>query len=78
MKGPKGRYVADLFSGHGGVSKAVRKMGFNAREWELLKGDEHDLTNPCVVFKVCEDVRKGKIFGSYDGSTMFILFLCTR
>ena len=64
MKGSKGRYVADLFSGHGGVSKAVRKMGFNAREWELLKGDEHDLTNPCVVFKVCENVRKEKILAA--------------
>ena len=64
MKGPKGCYLADLFSGHGGVSKAVRKMGFSAREWELLKGDEHDLTNPLVVFKVCEDVRKGKILAA--------------
>lgn len=61
VKGPRGSYVADLFAGKGGVSRAVRALGFSAREWELLKGPDHDLTNPVVVFKLLEDIRKGHV-----------------
>lgn len=57
----RGRYVADLFAGSGGVSRAIRNMGFSAREWELPKGDDHDLTKPAVVFKLQEDIRHKKI-----------------
>lgn len=40
----KGEYVADFFAGSGRVSRAVRKAGFSAREWEILKGPDGDLT----------------------------------
>ena len=64
MRNLKGQYVADFFAGHGGVSRAVRKVGFTCREWEILKGPEHDLTHPCVVSKILADVSKCKIIAA--------------
>ena len=60
----KGSYVADFFAGHGGVARAVRKIGFNAREWEILKGPEHDLCHPVVLSKVISDIHKGKLIAA--------------
>lgn len=55
----KGRYLADLFSGVGGVAKATRAQGFAAKEWELLHGPDYDLTRPVVVDRILQDI-KGK------------------
>eukprot|EP00438_Fugacium_kawagutii_P016537 Skav227298 [mRNA] locus=scaffold2645:95140:99516:- [translate_table: standard] len=59
-----GRYVADFFSGSGGVARAARKAGFSTREWELLHGEEYDLTKPCVLWKIHEDIKHGKIIAA--------------
>lgn len=64
MSGTKGQYVADLFSGVGGVAKAARALGFSAREWELLHGDNSDLTRPCVLYKLEQDIKNGKVLAA--------------
>lgn len=55
-------YVADLFAGTGGVARAVRKLGFKTRSWEIEKGKQYELTDNSVIFKVLQDIRSGKIF----------------
>ena len=54
-------YVADFFSGHGGVARAVRQRGFATREWELAHGGHCDLTHPAVLFKVKQDIADKKV-----------------
>ena len=56
--------TADFFAGHGGVSRAARAAGFSAREWELLKGENHDLTRPVVLRKIQYDIKKGLIIAA--------------
>lgn len=46
------------------VSRAARAAGFSAREWELLKGDNHDLTRPVVLQKIQYDIKKGLIIAA--------------
>ena len=60
----KGQYFADLFSGHGGVARAVRKLGFSTREWELENGASFDLTKKAVLFKIKQDVQKGRVIAA--------------
>jgi hypothetical protein len=55
----KGKYVADSFSGHGGVARARCTAGFNAREWELLHVADCDLTRPIVLRRVQLDTNRG-------------------
>lgn len=53
----KGEYVADFFAGVGGVAKACRHLGFAAKEWELNRGSEFDLTSRSVLRKIKKDVN---------------------
>ena len=55
-KGLKGQYVADLFAGSGGVAKACRQLGFSAKEWEIARGCQFDLTHPSVLKRIKYDV----------------------
>ena len=64
VRSERGQYLADFFSGVGGVAKAARALGFNAREWELLHGENNDLTRPCVVYKIKQDVKHSKIIAA--------------
>ncbi len=57
-------YVADYFSGSGRVARAVRQLGFSTREWELSHGDQFDLTHPCVLRKVKQDIDKHKVIAA--------------
>lgn len=57
-------YVADFFAGSGGVSRAVRKLGFKTRDWEIEKGAAYDLTKPSVIRKILDDIRRGKIIAA--------------
>ena len=59
-----GRYFCDFFSGKGGVARAARALGFNAREWELLQGDNHDLTRRAVLSKIRFDIRNDTILAA--------------
>lgn len=38
--------------------------GFNAREWELLKGPDGDLTTPAVLQSVKYDIAKHRILAA--------------
>ena len=60
----RGRFFCDFFAGKGGVARAARDMGFNTREWELLHGENHDLTSLKVLSKVCQDIRQGKVLAA--------------
>lgn len=57
-------YFADLFAGTGGVSRAVQKLGFSAREWELVHGENHDLTKPLVQYKLKSDIDRGLVLAA--------------
>lgn len=39
-------------------------MGFNTREWELLHGENHDLTSLAVLSKVKQDIQHGKVLAA--------------
>ena len=60
----RGQYVADFFAGVGHVSRAVRRAGFSSREWEVLKGPDHDLTCPAVLKKIEQDISSSKIIAA--------------
>ena len=56
-----GRYVADLFSGAGGVAESVRKKGFEAREWDIRHGVQCDLTRICVLLQILRDILRSLV-----------------
>ena len=56
-RGLKGQYIADVFSGDGGVSNAIRALGFSAKEIEILQGPDSDLTLPAVRQKLKQDSK---------------------
>ena len=60
----KGAYVADFFSGHGGVARAVRKLGFSTREWEIEHGTGSDLTRKPVLLKIRDDIFRGSVIAA--------------
>ena len=55
------QYFADFFSGHGGVARSARALGFRSREWELLHGPSGDLTKPAVLSNIRTDISNRKI-----------------
>ena len=57
----RGRYVMDLFSGEGGVSRACVKLGFNAKQWDIKFGASHDLTSPSAVRRILTEIRRGNV-----------------
>ena len=59
--------MADLFSGHCGVSRAVQALGYHARSWELEHGPQFDLTRASVQRQIRSDARRGKICGAMLG-----------
>ena len=60
----KGKYVADFFSGVGGVARGVRLLGFSAREWERLHGENFDLTRPSVLRSIEQDASRGRLLAA--------------
>ena len=61
---PQGVYVAELFVGSGRVSQAVRKLGFQSREWELEKSEDYDLCRPVVRSHIKSDAKKGLLIAA--------------
>ena len=57
----KRRYLADIFSGSGGVARKARQLGFNAREWEIDNGIQYDVTSPKVENEISSDILRGRI-----------------
>ena len=62
--GLKGRYYADLFSGTGGVGRAVARTGFVGRCWERADGRSGDLGDPQTLSRFLRDVKDGKVLGA--------------
>ena len=60
----RGRYVADFFSGCGGVARAVRRQGFQARERERLNGENFGLMRPCVLRHIEQEASQAKILAA--------------
>ena len=56
-------YFADTFAGKGGVARAIRRCGFQARVWEKSRGEHGDLTRPRVLRRLTSDIRAGKCRG---------------
>ncbi|CAK0862261.1 unnamed protein product [Prorocentrum cordatum] len=59
-----GTYMADLFSGSGKDARAVTRLGFSAKAWDIIRGPNHDLTDPAVLRLLFSDIRDGKIFAA--------------
>ena len=55
------KYVADLFSGKGGVAKACRQLGLRTKEWEVDAGEIFDLVRLPVRQKLKQDIRRGRV-----------------
>ena len=60
----KGQYVADLFSGNGGVALACRKLGFATAEWDIRHGHQCDLTCRKVLRKLRLDIKSGRVLAA--------------
>ena len=58
-----GKYIMDLFAGHGGVSEACEKLGYVSKQWDIRHGHMHDLTDKTVVRRLIRDIRKGRVLG---------------
>ena len=57
----KGCYVADVFSGRGGVALACERIGFVSRQWDIRLGHQCDLTSRNVLYRLKCDIRSGKV-----------------
>ena len=60
-RNPKGYYIADLFSGSGGVSAACERLGFVSREWDVRLGSQCDLTNRKILNCLKRDIKAGRV-----------------
>lgn len=59
-----GKYVADLFAGKGGVAHQCRRLGYKAKEWELERGIQYDLTSKKVRKRLISDIKRGRVLGA--------------
>ena len=57
----------DVFSGTRGVSKAVRRLGYMAKFWDIEHRPSHDLTNKQVVNRILSEIRKGCVMACMLG-----------
>ena len=53
----------DLFSGKGGVSRAIHSLGFEAKQWDVLHGPLHDLTDTAVVNRILREIKRNRVKG---------------
>ena len=60
----KGPYVADLFSGNGGVAAACERLGFRSNEWDIRHGHHCDLTRRKVLRRLKVDIKQGKVLAA--------------
>ena len=51
----------DICSGHGGVSRSVRRFGFQSKFWDVRHGEAHDITNPYVLGRIISEIKKGRV-----------------
>ena len=55
----------DLFSGKGGLSKAVESFGGYSLQWDIKRGEAYDLTAKKNARKIIDWMRGGKIWGTH-------------
>ena len=55
----------DLFSGKGGLSKAVESFGGYSLQWDIKHGEGYDLTKAKNVRTIIEWMRGGKVWGAH-------------
>ena len=60
----KGEYLADIFGGNCGVSRAAASRGYATKVWDSKFGASHDLTRKCVSSKLLSDIRCGRVVGA--------------
>ena len=48
----------DICSGHGGVSRSVRRFGFQSKFWDVRHGEAHDITNPYVLGRIISEIQE--------------------
>ena len=58
-----GRYYLDLFSGEGGVARSIRRLGFDAREFDVRHGVESDLCREATLRRIVRDIAAGRVAG---------------
>ena len=58
----------ELFSGEGGVSKQLRKLGYGVMSFEILLGGQYDVTRKCVVDLILGWISSGCILGIWFGT----------
>ena len=56
------RYFLDLFAGKAGVSKAVQKLGYSARFFDIKNGSEQDLTSRKVQNRIIREIKRKRVF----------------
>ena len=60
-------YFADLFAGSKRVARAARRLGVEARTWEIEDGPENDLTDWQGEKALHEDIEAGRVLGASLG-----------
>ena len=56
-------YFIDLFSGTGGVSRAIHSLGFEAKQRDILHGPLRDLTDTSVVNRIQREIKRNRVKG---------------
>ncbi|CAE7512342.1 unnamed protein product [Symbiodinium sp. CCMP2592] len=62
------RYCLDLFSGRGGVSRALRRLGFRCFEYDICHGADHDLTSKSVLSNIRTAIFRGEVLSVMFGT----------
>ena len=62
-----GAYIADLFSGTGGIARAARRSGWPSRVWDTKNGAAGDLLRRKVLKDFEQDVAAGRVLGAVLG-----------
>ena len=57
-------YVADLFAGKGGVAHQCRRLGYKAKEWEIDRGLQYDLTSKAVRKVIIKDIKRCRLLAA--------------
>ena len=69
----KGEYFGECFAGCGAVSKSIQRQGFVIRDWELMRGADHDLLKIQVYKRVKRDLKARRLWGAFLGPLVAFL-----
>ena len=60
----KGKYFLELFAGSGAVSRALARLGFECRSFEIEKGEQEDLTRAKTQQTIAGEISNKKVLGA--------------